>query len=418
MSESMEEQDMEAQSGSSEMEMFEAAKEAAELASEAEAAGVSDLTRAVDTEIAAMRLAQLSEVTAAAGVQDVAEGVEMLAVSSDVQTASAIVGMMSAEDLEFGLEVARTAGELWAVSDVVDLMELPVLSDFLESRGEFLQAVAVEAILKAAGTRALSQAMGATAEELEELGAQEVAEGLVRTAASSALSERSEELEAVSEELAAEGEEELEIASAVSELAEELFAEGADELDSDDSDAGESDEPADDAASQRGRSLLLLSNLTLRRFLNLRKVSRHRTFARLPQYANDHARSRALLSRLQPWLQPRGHRCKRGNYIFLLRRIKLYLDDYALSMIAYCLMPNHYHFLLRPDDDDVLSQFIQRLFNSYTQSFNRQQGRSGTLFEGRAKSVLVDTNEYIVHLCHYIHLNPITAGLTQQPGNW
>ena len=101
-----------------------------------------------------------------------------------------------------------------------------------------------------------------------------------------------------------------------------------------------------------------------------------------------------------------------------MRCIKLYLDDYALSMIAYCLMPNHYHFLMRPDQDEVLSQFIQRLFNSYTQSFNREQNRSGTLFEGRAKSVLVDTDEYIVHLCRYIHLNPVTAGLTKRPGDW
>jgi putative transposase len=106
------------------------------------------------------------------------------------------------------------------------------------------------------------------------------------------------------------------------------------------------------------------------------------------------------------------------NYVFLLRRMKAYLCDYALSLIAYCLMPNHYHFLMRPDEDNVLSRFIQRLFNSYTQSFNRQQGRSGTLFEGRAKSVLVETDEYIVHLCRYIHLNPVSAGLVQRPGDW
>ena len=107
-----------------------------------------------------------------------------------------------------------------------------------------------------------------------------------------------------------------------------------------------------------------------------------------------------------------------GNYAFLLRRAKSYLTDYALSVIAYCLMPNHYHFLLRPDEDGTLSRFIQRLFNSYTQAFNRQQGRSGTLFEGRAKSVLVDTEEYALHLCRYIHLNPVKAGLVVHPEEW
>ncbi len=87
-------------------------------------------------------------------------------------------------------------------------------------------------------------------------------------------------------------------------------------------------------------------------------------------------------------------------------------------MIAYCLMPNHYHFLLRPEEDGALSRFIQRLFNSYTQAFNKQQGRSGTLFEGRAKSILVDTDEYVLHLCRYTHLNPIKAGLVVYPGEW
>ena len=65
-----------------------------------------------------------------------------------------------------------------------------------------------------------------------------------------------------------------------------------------------------------------------------------------------------------------------GNFVFLLRRAKSFLADYPLNVIAYCLMPNHYHFLLRPEEDGVLSQFIQRLFNSYTQAFNKQQGRS------------------------------------------
>ena len=106
------------------------------------------------------------------------------------------------------------------------------------------------------------------------------------------------------------------------------------------------------------------------------------------------------------------------NYLFLLRRAKAFLAHYPLAVIAHCLMPNHYHFLLRPEEDGALSPFIQRLFNSYTQAFNRQQGRSGTLFEGRAKSVLVDKDEYIIHLCRYIHLNPVEAGLVSYPEEW
>lgn len=106
------------------------------------------------------------------------------------------------------------------------------------------------------------------------------------------------------------------------------------------------------------------------------------------------------------------------NYLFLLQRIKLFLPDHPVTFIAYCLMPNHYHFLLRLEQDDVLSPFIQRLFNSYTQAFNKQQRRSGTLFEGRARRICVDSDEYVLHLCRYIHMNPVKAGLAADPGEW
>jgi REP-associated tyrosine transposase len=106
------------------------------------------------------------------------------------------------------------------------------------------------------------------------------------------------------------------------------------------------------------------------------------------------------------------------NYRFLLRRIKEFLPDYSVTIIAYCLMPNHYHFLVRADEDGGISPFLQRLFNSYTQAFNQQEKRSGALFEGRAKSVLIDKNSYLFHIARYIHLNPVRAGLTKRPEDW
>ncbi len=106
------------------------------------------------------------------------------------------------------------------------------------------------------------------------------------------------------------------------------------------------------------------------------------------------------------------------NYIFLLRQIKHFLPDHPLTMIAYCLMPNHYHFLIRVENDNALSPFIQRLFNSYSQAYNRQQNRSGTLFEGRVKSKLVERDGYLIHIARYIHLNPVQAGLVENPEDW
>jgi len=58
------------------------------------------------------------------------------------------------------------------------------------------------------------------------------------------------------------------------------------------------------------------------------------------------------------------------NYLFLLGRVKRYLRDHQVSVIAYCLMPNHYHFLLRQDDARPIGSFIQAIFNSYSKAFN------------------------------------------------
>jgi hypothetical protein len=89
-----------------------------------------------------------------------------------------------------------------------------------------------------------------------------------------------------------------------------------------------------------------------------------------------------------------------------------------VSIIAYCLMPNHYHFLLRPDGETTISQFTGTLFNAYAQALNKQTGRTGALFEGRFKDVHVDREPYLLHLCRYIHANPVKAGLVTSPEEW
>ena len=107
-----------------------------------------------------------------------------------------------------------------------------------------------------------------------------------------------------------------------------------------------------------------------------------------------------------------------GNYEYLLRLVKRYIARYDVTVIAYCLMPNHYHFLLRQDGETPLSKFINVLFNAYVQAVNRQQEHSGTLFEGRFRHVCVDQEGYLIHLCRYIHLNPVKAGLVSLPEEW
>ena len=106
------------------------------------------------------------------------------------------------------------------------------------------------------------------------------------------------------------------------------------------------------------------------------------------------------------------------NYAFLLRRIKQYARTFEISAIAYCLMQNHYHLLLRQDGDTPISTLMQRIFNSYTKAYNKHYGRQGTLFEGSYRAIHVDQERYLRHVCRYIHANPVRHGFVSQVTDW
>jgi putative transposase len=78
------------------------------------------------------------------------------------------------------------------------------------------------------------------------------------------------------------------------------------------------------------------------------------------------------------------------NYLYLLRKVKAYCCSLSLTPIAYTLLPNHYHFLIRQDGEEPTGRLPQRVFNSYTKAYNRRYGHSGTLFEGNYRAVVVD----------------------------
>lgn len=86
-------------------------------------------------------------------------------------------------------------------------------------------------------------------------------------------------------------------------------------------------------------------------------------------------------------------------------------------VLAYCLMPNHYHLILIPGTDR-LSHQMQMLSISYTKSFNRKYGRVGPLFQGQFRAVAVSTPEQLLSLTAYIHANPFGAGLEKSVGEW
>lgn len=80
-----------------------------------------------------------------------------------------------------------------------------------------------------------------------------------------------------------------------------------------------------------------------------------------------------------------------------------------MTMIAFCLMPNHYHFLLRQEREGGISRFMSNLQNSYTRYFNTRYAEIGPLFQGQFKTVLVEDDTQLLHLSRYIHLNPYTS---------
>jgi putative transposase len=92
--------------------------------------------------------------------------------------------------------------------------------------------------------------------------------------------------------------------------------------------------------------------------------------------------------------------------------------DKLVDIICYEPMPTHIHLVLRQLRDKGISKFINDILNSYTRYFNLKHNRKGPLWEGRFKKVLVETDEQLLHLTRYIHLNPVTAGLVERPEDW
>jgi len=106
------------------------------------------------------------------------------------------------------------------------------------------------------------------------------------------------------------------------------------------------------------------------------------------------------------------------DFLCCLGLIKQYARHYQITVIAYCLLSNHYHFLLRQDGPAPVSKFIGVIFNSYVQSLNLRMERSGTLFEGRFKHRRVNDETYLLNLCRYIHANPVLHGIVDDPAMW
>lgn len=103
-----------------------------------------------------------------------------------------------------------------------------------------------------------------------------------------------------------------------------------------------------------------------------------------------------------------------ADYIFLLKYLRKLTESCNITVIAYCLMSNHYHLLLRQNGEIAISKLMQALFNIYTKAFNTKYCHTGTIFEGPYKAIAVESTPYLLQLCRYIHRNPLEAGMSGQ----
>ena len=93
-----------------------------------------------------------------------------------------------------------------------------------------------------------------------------------------------------------------------------------------------------------------------------------------------------------------------GSRPVRIRPLRSFAEE--VSLLSYCLMPNHFHLLLYQKELNGMARFLQALCTSYSMYFNKRWKRIGTLFQGPYKAAYIDRDSYLLHITRYIHLNP------------
>lgn len=107
-----------------------------------------------------------------------------------------------------------------------------------------------------------------------------------------------------------------------------------------------------------------------------------------------------------------------ADYQFYLEKLQLACDKHDCMIHAYVLMTNHVHLLITPQAEDSLSKAMQMLGRYYVQYYNYTYQRTGTLWEGRYKATLIDSEAYLLTCMRYIELNPVRANMVVHPSDY
>jgi putative transposase len=109
---------------------------------------------------------------------------------------------------------------------------------------------------------------------------------------------------------------------------------------------------------------------------------------------------------------------RRDNWLFFLKRMRDLFNPELADIVAYCLMPNHYHLLVCLKSDEFGPKIMQPFGVSYTKAVNKQNDRVGPLFQGPFRAKLIHKDNHLLLLSRYIHLNPVRANYVERPQDW
>ena len=107
-----------------------------------------------------------------------------------------------------------------------------------------------------------------------------------------------------------------------------------------------------------------------------------------------------------------------ADYLMLLALLDENAHKFGVALHAYVLMSNHFHLLATPQTDDGLPQMMQAVGRRYVRYFNDSHARSGTLWEGRYRSTVIEADRYLLACMVYIDLNPVRAGMVREAGDY
>ena len=106
------------------------------------------------------------------------------------------------------------------------------------------------------------------------------------------------------------------------------------------------------------------------------------------------------------------------NKLYNYQNLLIPKNSSIIKVLTYSIMPDHYHLVTKVMQSDLISKYISDVENSFTHFFNKKFKRKGPLWQSRFRSILIKTNEQLLHVIRYVCVNPTTSNLVEKPEDW